>query len=120
MYIEPSSRMYASFVLENARYSFKKSAFGLRNSGWVFSKTISIVLAALTKEHLLSYVDDILLFTETLDQMFDILEMLLYTLQSANLRINPKKCEFFKDSIRFLGYIISRQGLSVDPKKLKR
>ena len=63
--------------------------------------------------------DDILLHASTVEEHDQRLHALLKRLSDLNLTLNPRKCSFRMRSIKFLGFIVSDQGVSPDPDKVK-
>ena len=66
---------------------------------------------------LLLYLDDICVFAASIDEMLDRIELIFSRLKEFNLKIKPKKCHFFQRSVVFLGYVLSADGISANPKK---
>jgi len=93
--------------------------FGLCNAGATFQRLVDIVLSGLTYEICLAYIDDIVLFSRTIDEHFDRLRSVLERLRTAGLKLKPSKCFFRKKSVGFLGHVISEQGIEAQPQKLQ-
>ena len=64
------------------------------------------------------YMDNILIFAETKEELKQITKMVLETLQENNLLLKAKKCEFEKTKIRYLGMIIEEEQIMIDLIKL--
>lgn len=65
------------------------------------------------------YIDDILVYSKTMEQhKIDVGEV-LQALQEAGLKIKPEKCTFLCDEVPFFGHIISAEGVRPDPEKVK-
>ena len=62
---------------------------------------------------LLLYLDDIHIFAPTIDDMLDHIELVFNRLKQFNLKIKPKKYQFFSTSVLFLGHVLSAEGISV-------
>ena len=60
-------------------------------------------------------IDDVLVFGNSHEQHNLRLEAVLRCIQSASITLNQAKCEFGKDAIQFLGYVINAEGVSADP-----
>ena len=75
------------------------------------------VLAGLTYEQCLIYLDDIVVFSVTFDQYLERLRAVFQYLDNAGLKLKPDKCHFAKGKIRYLGHVVSRQGIQADPEK---
>ena len=64
------------------------------------------------------YLDDILIFTETLEQHREIMRRVLKLLEENQLFLNPDKCEFEQTKVEYLGVIISYNSIEMDPVKV--
>ena len=62
--------------------------------------------------------DDVLVFGSDQEEHDKRLRAALERLESAGVTLNPKKCELSKDSLKFLGHIINKNGISADPEKV--
>jgi hypothetical protein len=67
----------------------------------------------------LIYLDDLIIFSETFEQHLERKDIIFEKLKSANLKLAPEKCKFFKTQINFLGHIFSREGIQTDPSKIE-
>ena len=76
------------------------------------------VVVSLTWKTTVPYLDDCIIFSSTAEEHIERLREVLERFRSANLKINPTKCEFFRTSVPFLGHIISKNGLEADPDKI--
>jgi hypothetical protein len=65
------------------------------------------------------YLDDILVYSKTYKEHIQYIRLILTALRNANLCIKVEKTEFHKQEVKFLGYIVSREGLKIDSKKIK-
>ena len=65
------------------------------------------------------YFDDILIYSRTRDEHLNHLRSVCSTLQKEKFYANLKKCAFLIDSITFLGFILSSQGISIDQEKVR-
>ena len=66
----------------------------------------------------LVFVDDILVFSKTKEEHESHLKSILETLRNHQLKAKFSKCHFWKDEVRYLGHIVSSNGVSVDPVKI--
>lgn len=65
------------------------------------------------------YMDDIILLGQTKDHMIELITEVANRLRKANLSINLGKCLFFARKQKFLGFVLSEEGLQADPNRLK-
>ncbi|XP_063991150.1 uncharacterized protein LOC135169783 [Diachasmimorpha longicaudata] len=97
-------------------YKFPYMSFGLRNAAQTFQRFIDEVLRDLDFSY--AYIDDILIASETPEQHRYHLRTLFERLQSYGLLINPQKCVFGQPEVKFLGYLVSKEGTRPLPKKV--
>ncbi len=67
---------------------------------------------------MVGYIDDILIYSDSVDQHQDHVREVLRCLQEAGLYTNPKKCNFHMDTVEYLGFILTPTGLHMDPAKI--
>ena len=87
------------------------------NAPSTFQRLMQKVLAGLEWKCCFVYVDDILVCSKTFEEHIEHLRLVLERLLKANLKLNLKKCSFLRKFVRYLGFIISREGLAPDPSK---
>lgn len=66
----------------------------------------------------LIFLDDVLIFSNTFDEHCERLKNVFLKLSEYGLKLKPSKCELFKQSVTYLGHIISEKGIETDPEKL--
>lgn len=84
--------------------------FGLKNAPATFQRLINSVLGELVGIDCMVYLDDVIIFSTSLQEHMNSLEKVLKKLQNANLKIQLDKCEFLKRETEFLGHIITSDG----------
>ena len=94
--------------------------FGISNILTSFQDYINKILAEKLNIFIIVYMDDILIYNKDPGQgHIEVLWWLLDLLRKNNLFANLKKCQFHKDEIWFLGYVISSHGIQIEDKKIK-
>lgn len=83
------------------------------------SKLMDLVLGNDLQPYVWVYLDDIILATETLEQHVNLIKEVAKRLNRANLTISLNKSKFCRESVRYLGYVVSEQGISIDMEKIK-
>ncbi|PFX16681.1 Ubiquitin-protein ligase E3B [Stylophora pistillata] len=76
------------------------------------------VLLGLPWKILLIYSDDVVVYMKTFEEMLTRLRTVLSRLRDAQLKLSPKKCSLFQSEVKYLGYVISFEGVSTDPVKV--
>lgn len=77
------------------------------------------VLKRLLGKFVIFYLDDIIIFSKTKEEHLEHIRQVLQRLKEEKLPINLKKCSFMKEELVYLGFVISTDGLKMDPKKVK-
>jgi hypothetical protein len=93
--------------------------FGLTNAPASFQNLVNSIFSDLLDRFVIAYLDDILIFSETAEDHTAHIREALQRLRANNLYARPEKCEFFATSVDFLGYVVSRHGISMDPAKVQ-
>ena len=101
-------------------YEFTRMPFGLSNAGSSFCRLMEQCLGDQQFVTLLLYLDDIFIFAPTIDEMLDRIQLVFNRLKQFNLKIKPKKCQFFSTSVLFLGHVLSAEGISANPEKVDK
>lgn len=111
------TKKYLTFSTPWGRYSFKRLPFGLSASPEIFAQILTDLLKNV--ENVESSMDDILIYGKTLEQLKDTTNRVIDLLKNAGLRLNKDKCIFNSSRIRFLGHVLTDQGLEPDPEKIE-
>ena len=91
-----------AFVTPDGRYEFRRMPFGMKNSGATLVPGMRKILKDM--DNVESYIDDLLIFTDSWEAHVKTVEELLSKLQRANLTAKPSKCVFGAKSVEFLGH----------------
>ena len=94
--------------------------FGLTNAGASFCQLMEMCIGDQQYVTLLFYLDDICIFSTTIDQMIDRIELVFKRLMDFNLKIKPEKSFFFQSSVIFLGHVLSAKGITPNPEKVTK
>jgi hypothetical protein len=93
--------------------------FGLTNSPATFLTMMNEIFIDMISEGIVVvYLDDILIFTKTLDEHREVTRRVLGRLAEHKLFLRPEKCEFEKTKIEYLGLVISKNHIEMDPVKV--
>ena len=92
---------------------------GLTNAPATFQRLMECLLAGLTMEECLTYIDDIIVFSTIFEQHLERLRRVLQRLLNAGLKLKLAKCCFMQQKVKYLGYVVSAAGVQADPAKLE-
>ena len=118
--LHPDSRKYSAFESPMGVWQWKRVPFGMKQSPWQFTKIMSLALGGLMPRTCLAYLDDIIVFDPTVEDHIESVEKVLVALRRAGLTVKPNKCEWGREEIKFLGHLITPQGLKTLPKVTKK
>ncbi|KAG1125403.1 hypothetical protein G6F38_013826 [Rhizopus arrhizus] len=106
-----------AFTTGSALYEYNVMPFGLTNAPATFARFMNKVLGHV--EHAIVYLDDVLIYSKTREEHVQHVDAVLSILYQWNLKVNTKKCSFFKDEARFLGFIVTGTGVRSNPDKVE-
>ncbi|KAL4232960.1 hypothetical protein ACF0H5_007648 [Mactra antiquata] len=116
--LDSSSREVSAFSTSTGLYEFLKMPFGLANAPSVFQELMSIVLEE-CREFAFAYLDDIIIFSPTVDEHLRHIQIIFDKLRTHNLKLKIQKCTFLQHETNYLGYVISDKGIKACPEKVK-
>lgn len=116
--VDPESQEKTAFVTYSGLYEFKKMPFGLVNAPATFQRLMEVVLAGLARECWLVHLDDVLVMGRTIEEHNNNLAKVFSRLREAGLKLKPKKCRLAQQEVEYLGHLVTKDGISTDPKKL--
>jgi hypothetical protein len=93
--------------------------FGLTNAPAVFQHLMNDVFREFLNDFVVCYLDDILVFSKNEEEHINHVRLVLEKLRTVGLYAKLEKCIFHQPQVEFLGYIISGEGLSMDPQKIR-
>lgn len=98
-------------------YRYIRAPMGMASSGNEFCKAVNETMtgSGLDQDKIKCYVDDLLVATDTIDNFLELLESLLKALLDNGFRLKGAKCAFLTKSVKFLGKILTKEGISIDP-----
>jgi transposase InsO family protein len=108
-----------AFRTRYGHFEYTVMPFGLTNAPATFQNYIHTALRGLLDVVCVAYLDDILIFSPDRETHTDHICQVLQRLRDAQLYAKPAKCTFFQDQVEFLGFVISRAGISMDKQRVE-
>jgi hypothetical protein len=117
--IRPSDIPKTAFSTPYGLYEFLVMSFGLTNAPAYFMYLMNSVFMTELDKVVVVFNDDILIYSKNEDEHAEHRCIVLQRLREHKLYAKFSKCEFWLDSVKFLGHTISNEGISVDPRKVQ-
>ncbi len=118
--LDEDARQKTAFCNPSGLFEFKVMPFGLCNAPATFQRLMDLVLAGLHWSHCLVYIDDIVILGRSYDEHLANLGAVFARIRDAGLKLQPAKCAFLQKQVRYLGHIVSEEGVAVDPTKVDK
>lgn len=115
--ISERSRELTTFMAPKGMFQFKRLVFGVNCAPEIFQRIMERVLQGIG--NIIVYIDDILVFAPTKEELRIITGKVLSALKINNLTLNNEKCIFEAESLTFLGHQLSERGMNIDDQKVK-
>lgn len=116
--MDPADIPKTGFNVEHGHYEFLRMPMGLKNSPSTFQRVMDNLLRGLQNKICLVYLDDIIIFSTSLQEHMNNLKQVFQRLRDSNFKIQMDKSEFLKLETAYLGHIISKDGIKPNPDKI--
>jgi hypothetical protein len=116
--MEEKEKSKTAFATRRGLFQFQTMPFGLCNAPATFKRLMERVLKGLQWVSCLVYLDDIIIFAKSFDEMMSRLQEILDRLRGAGLKLKPSKCFLFQKQVAYLGHVVGRDGISCDEAKV--
>lgn len=114
-FVEESSRPLTVFITPWGLYEWVRVPFGLSNAPAEFQRSMEECLSELRDEVCQPYLDDNLVHSKTFDDHLQDIRKVLQCYQNHGVKLTPRKCEVFRNQVRFLGRLVTKDGYTMDP-----
>ncbi len=117
--IDEKDRPKTAFLTEDGHYEYNRMPFGVTNAPSTFQRLMNQILQPVIKKIALVYLDDVIIYSTSIEQHIKHIDIVLDLLKKAGLKIKLSKCTFLQTSVKYLGHVISEKGITPDPMKIK-
>jgi len=117
--IKEGDEWKTTFKTKFGLYEWLVMPFSLTNAPSTFIRLVNHVLRDCIDKYVVIYFDDILVYSQSLDDHLRHLREVFLVLRNNSLFVNSDKCTFCVDSIVFLGFVVKKKGYMLTPKKSK-
>ena len=116
--VEKGDQHKTAFTTPFGLFEYSRMPFGLSTSPATFQRLMGRVFHQDVYNILLVYLDDVIIFSGTIDQHIERLAVAFSRLRAHKLKLEFSKCSLFQEKVRFLGHVISADGIKTDPNKV--
>ena len=107
-----------AFRTRYGHYEFVVMSFGLTNAPAAFMSLLNEIFKPYLDLFVIVFIDDILVYSKSKKEHEEHLRIVLEILREKKLYAKFSKCEFWLDAVSFLGHVVSKDGMMVDPSKI--
>lgn len=115
-FVAEGSRHLTAFITPWGLYEWVRIPFGLSNAPAAFQRSMEEMLSSLRDECCIPYLHDILCYPRSFEDHVEVVGKVPLVLQCWGVKLHPERCEMFKGEVRFVGRLVSAEGVRVDPK----
>lgn len=116
--MHPKDQEKTAFTFERGHYEFTRMPFGLKNAPLTFQRLMDEFLRGIDESMCQVYMDDLLVFSKTLDEHIEHLRDVFHRIRQFGLKLSEEKTVLGQDQINFLGHTISKDGVRPDIRKV--
>ena len=117
--MDENSRKYTAFSTPQGHFHYNRMPFGLKNAPATFQRMMDTALRGLINNHCFVYLDDIIIFGQSIEEHNKNLAIILQRLREVGLKVQPDKCEFLKPELEYLGHLVTANGVKPNPEKIE-
>lgn len=117
--MEEADKQKTAFVCPLGFWEFNRMPQGVTNAPSTFQRLMERCVGDLNRKEALVFIDNVIVFSDTLEQHESRLLQVLNRLKEYGLKLSSEKFKFFQTSVKYLGHIVSEHGVETDPQKIE-
>ena len=121
--VRKADRQKTAFACELGLFEWRRLPFGMCNASATFQRAIARALRKIVNREesmVMAYIDDIVIATETVEDHMVRLREVFECLREAGFKMRVAKCDLMKSEIKYLGRVVSAEGIKPDPKAVSK
>ena len=123
--VAEEDKVKTAVISPKGLHAFNKMAFGLKSAPQAFHQIVQMIKQTMhdrdpeLAKTILLYFDDALVVAETFEELVAKLDLFLAAIEKIGLKVQPRKCIFCKQKIKWLGHVLTEEGIQPDPDRIK-
>lgn len=117
--VKAEDQYRTAFQTHSGHYEYKVMPYGLTGAPATFQSIMNQILAKLLRKCVVVFIDDILIYSKSFEEHVQHVKMVFELLQEHQFKVRLSKCSFAQQQLRYLGHVISSQGVATDPSKIR-
>ena len=117
--VHPDDRLKTTFRTKWGTYAYQKMPFGLLNAGATFQRAMDIVFKGMMNKTIVVYLDDITTYSEKRNNHCHGLKQIFERCKRYGISLNPRNSYVTLSEGKILGFIVSKEGICIDPDRIK-
>ena len=115
--VHEDDRDKTQIITRRGTWRWKLMPFGLSTSPSTCQRLMDLLFSGLSYQSVLTFLDDIIIFAKSFDELIERMDVVFGRLRAANLKLHAKKCHLFQRRVEFLGHVVSHAGIEVQKDK---
>ena len=117
--VAEEDRLKTTFRTKWGTFAYRRMPFGLINVGATFQRAMDIAFHSMIGHSVVVYLDDVTIFLKNREEHAFHLKQVSERRRKYGISLNPKKCVFAVIEGKLLGHVVSKKGISIEPKRIK-
>ena len=117
--LDETSKRQTAFIHQGVSYCYHRLPMGCRSSPGIFQLAMQLILRGLHWRVCLIYLDDVIIFSPNFQAHVNDVNSVLERMEAAGVTVNPTKCSWAMKEVKFLGHLISVDGVRPMPSKVE-
>ncbi len=117
--MEEEDKPKTAFTCPLGFWEFNRMPQGITNAPSTFQRLMERCMGDIHLKEVLVFLDDLIVYSDSLEEHESRLISVLGRLREYGLKLSLDKCKFFQTEVRYLGHIVSREGVKTDPEKIR-
>ena len=118
--MDPNDQSKTAFTTPFGLFEYTRMPFGLTSAPATFQRLMQRVMSDFLFEHMLVYLDDLLVYSKTFEEHLTHLRRLFQRIQTTGLKLRLDKCQFLPERVTYLGHTISSEGIACEDEKVQK